>query len=150
DAVACRSRPPWGGKPPASVAGVADQLLLLASEQNQDRAEHGEDEGHRLVEEIRHDHALPCPFSGDPLDCRLQIGERGLVDVRPGRSDATEIQRLVRDRLGTVVHQKYEAQGKAQQADEAKDEANHDLAVPDARSPVYRLPRPAPLFNYAG
>jgi hypothetical protein len=50
-----------------------------------------------------------------------------LVDVRPSRTHAADIDGLVGYRLGAVIDQEDKSQGERQQTDEPKNKADHDV-----------------------
>ena len=71
------------------------------------------------------------------------------MDVRPGRADAAEVESLVRDRLGAVVHQEDEAQGEQQQTDETEYETDHAGPLRAGAPPGSRLVFCCAAFNPA-
>src|SRR6516162_673936 len=109
------------------IPRVSDQRLFLSPEQDQDCADDGEHQRDRLIEKVGLDQALPDPRPRPALDLRLQRRQRVLVDVRPSRAHAADIDGLVRYRLGAVMDQEDKPQGERQQTDEPKNKADHDV-----------------------
>src|SRR5712691_1339023 len=113
-----------GRDPFALIPRVSDQRLFLSPEQDQNCADDGEHQRDRLIEKVRLDQALPDPRPRPALDLRLQRRQGVLVDIRPSRTHAADIDGLVRYRLGAVIDQEDKSQGERQQTDEPKNKAD--------------------------
>src|SRR5581483_5122873 len=126
-----RPRGSAGGR---SAAGVADQRLLLAAEDDQDRSKHGEEEKDRSAQDRKNNRA-PQPSREQALDHRLEhVLQRPGIEPVPDVVEPGQQQALIGDRLGAVVDQEYEGQSETEQAEKAQQKADHERWSPAGRA----------------
>src|SRR5262249_33491279 len=104
----------------------------------QNGADDGKHEGYGLIEKVRLHETLPRRGAAKVLDRGLQRGERVLVNIRPHRAHAADVQALVGDRFGAVVDQEDKSQRQQQKPDETKHETDHGLAALSAETGMRR------------